>query len=519
MTLKRILITMIIFPAFFVIVFFPGLSMGADHKGLIVGTSWGPGSNPPDPAKNWDGWYLNEIGVTETLMALDFDQKLVPLLAESCTNISPTTWEIRLKAGITFHDGAPLNAEAVKWNFDRFLDEKSNTFNERMAQLLSIKNIHVKDDKTVVFETIEPLASFANKLADTGTGLISPLSEGKGTFGTGPFQVKAFFPNEKMIAERYEGYWGKKALLPRVTFVYNKDSQAKMLAFEAGDLDLLPLFPEMDIQRIEKDPRFQIYNRETNRICYLVPRINSGPLADPNIRMALNYAIDRKEIVEVVLSGIGGTVGSGIFPNVLPWHNQSLSPYPYDPEKAKALLRQAGVTDSDGDGMLEYQGDPIKLRMWTYSGRPSLRPTLELVQAQLKRIGIDSQIRVSKSGSTNREAMKNNQADLILSLSSTAPQGDPDYFVSTWLGAESSLNCSQYKNEELGKLLAKGRTTFDFEARKAIYDRIQKIIYEENPMMVLFYKSKVSAGWNHVKNYRVHPAEIYVIRPEMAIER
>ena len=243
MILKRQLATLIILASMLFTVFCPGISMGEEDRGLIMGMSWGPANNPPDPARGWDGWYCNEFGLTETLMALDFEQNLFPLLAESCTNVAPTQWEVRLKEGIAFQDGAPLNAEAVKLSFERFLNKDSKAFNERLERLLGLKSISVKDDRTIIFETEQPLASFAYKLADPGTGVVSPAGAEKGLFGTGPFKFKSFVPNEKLVVERYDGYWGKKAGLPRVTFVFNKDSQAKMLAFEAGDLDLLPQFP------------------------------------------------------------------------------------------------------------------------------------------------------------------------------------------------------------------------------------------------------------------------------------
>ena len=242
-------------------------------------------------------------------------------------------------------------------------------------------------------------------------------------------------------------------------------------------------------------------------------------MADQNIRLAFNYAIDRQEIVEVVLSGVGGVAGAGIFPKVLPWNNKELKPYPYDPEKAKELLKKAGAVDSDGDGILEYKGEPLNLKIWTYEGRPSLKPTVELAQAQLKRIGIDSKIRMTKSGASCEEALSNNEADLILYMFNTTPQGDADYFVTNLLSSGSSMNRNRYKNDTIEKLLVQGRTTFDFKERKAIYDRIQKIVYDENPLIVVFYKAKVAAAWNHVKNYRIHPAEIYVITPDIKIEK
>ena len=495
----------------------PALAAGDNE--LRIGFSWGPSSNPPDPAKGWDGWYMNEFALTETLMVLDFDQNLTPKLAESCTNIEPTVWEVRLRKGITFHDGSALNAQAVKASFERMMDESKPTFNKRMRGLLSLKQITVKDDYTLWFETEKPMASFAYKLADPVTGVVSPNSGDKGVYGTGPFKFVSMSPNEKLEAERYDGYWGKKAGLSKITCIFNKDPQAKMLAFEAGDLDVINQIPEMDVQRLEGDSRFRIMHRETNRLCFLIPRIKAGPLSNPDILNALNYAIDRREIVEVVLSGVGGVAGIGVFPTVLPWHNANLQAYPYDKAKAAELLKKAGAKDSDGDGFLEFNGEPIKLRIWTYEGRPALRPTAELIQDQLKRVGIDSKIRVSKSTATCEEAIGKGEAEFVLYMANSAPQGDPDYFVTTYFDHTSLFDFNGYHNPEVEKLAEQGRTTFNYEKRKDIYDKIQDITFRENALLVVFYKARVTAVWDYVKNYRIHPAEVYVITPDIKIEK
>lgn len=258
-------------------------------------------------------------------------------------------------------------------------------------------------------------------------------------------------------------------------------------------------------------PGVKIHHSPTARLCFFFVRVADGPLADPRIRKAVNYSIDRREIVDAVLAGIGGEAGVSIFPNVLPWSNRGLKPYPYDPEKASRILADAGAIDNDGDGIRELNGRPVVLNMWTYEGRASLKPTLELVRSQLKRAGISSRIRVTRKGSPINQAMKKGEVHLNLQMWNAAPQGDPDYFISMVFTKNAGSNFMGYHNPELDELARKGKTTFDQKERKKIYDRIQEIIYEESPVIVLFHKSMVTAVNDDVENFRIHPAEKYIL--------
>ncbi len=501
----------------FLAILFTSLSVHAQDLSnkLVIAIPFGPSVKVVDPAKGYNGWYTSEAGVTETLFVLDFNLNLAPWLVELYKNSTPLAWEIKLKKGLRFHDNSSFDAIAVKWTFDRIIDKNSHVFNKRLHGLLDIKKITVLDKYTILFETNRPNAAFLYNLTSPGTGIISPASKGKNIYGTGPFMLKKVIPNEQVIVTGFNGYWGGKPKLTGAHLKIIKNPATRMLAFEAGQVDISASFPETDAGRIKSRKGVKIVTRPTTRLCFFFVRVADGLLADPVIRKAVNYAINRNEIVEAVLAGIGGEVGASIFPQILPWSNKDLKPYPYDPALASKLLAEAGAVDKNKDGILEIKGRPLILNAWTYEGRASLKPTLELVREQLARVGIALNLKITKKGSPINRAMQKGYVHLNLQMWNTALQGDPDYFISQVFTSGQASNFMGYKNPELDKLAKKGKNTFDFENRKKIYNRIQKIIYEDSPVIVLFHKFMVSAVYDCVENYRIHPAEKYLMTREI----
>lgn len=482
---------------------------------LTIAKPFGPSVAVPDPAKGSNGWYTNEAGVTETLFVLDPEMNLKPCLAASFQNISPLSWEVGLKKNVRFHDDSPLNAMAVKWSIARLVDPKSDVFNRRIQGLLDIDEIIAKNEDTLIFKTRQPNAAFIYDLTSPATAIISPGSNPDNIYGSGPFVLEKVTPKEQMIVSRFEKYWGELARIDKVFLKIIQNPATRMLGFEAGQLDLATNFPENDAVRIASRKDSRIVSAPTNRLCFFFVRVADGPLSDPRIRQAVNHAIDRQELVDAVLAGFGGQVAASVFPAHIPWSDHTLQPYAYDPEEAQKLLADAGAEDRDRDGVVEIAGRPLVLQAWTYEGRASLKPVLELIQAQLYRVGIGTTLKVTQKASPINRAMKKGDVHLGLQMWNVAPQGDPDFFISNVFVRNSGSNFMGYHNPELDLLAKKGKNTFDPGERKKIYDRIQKIIYEDSPVIALFHKSMVCAVQNYVKNYRIHPAEKYLLTPRL----
>lgn len=494
----------------------PAAMAQEDSDTLEIASVWVLKSEVPDPGANWNGWYTNLYGLTETLFILNDDQALKPHLAQSAHNLAPTRWEVVLKENIRFQDGSPLTAEAVKRSFERIVDTDSPVFNKRLETLLDLASISVSGPRRLVFTTHKPNAAFLYDLTSPGTGIISLKSGPKTFYGTGPFEIESFTAKEEIRLRRFDDYWQGTPKLKKVHITAIQNSSARMLAFESGQVDVATNFPENDALRLQKKGAINILTRPTNRLCFFMVRVADGPLADPRIRQAINLAINRQEIVDVVLAGIGGRVSGSLFPDVLPWNNPDLAAVPHDPGKARALLKAAGASDTDGDGVLELGGEPLILNIWTYDGRPALKPTIELVQTHLAEVGVGARLRITKTGSPINEAMKKGEVHLNLQMWNAAPQGDPAYISGHIFKTGSEMNVMGYSNPTLDALIDKGKTSFDPGARKQIYDQVQATLYADCPIMVLFHKSSVAATKKRVTDYRLHPAEVYALDHRIA---
>ena len=496
-------------------------SLGLTAEILTVAKPFGPAGIDFDPAKGSNGWYASEAGITETLFALDGDMKLVSWLATDYVNLSPVSWKIRLRDSVLFHSQTPMSAEAVKASFTHLIDESSPGFNRRIQGLLDLKEIRVQDSQTLIFETRRPNAGFLYALTSPEAGIVDMAERSRHyPAGTGPFQLNKMVSNQKMEVTAFKNYWGGSPKLSRADLFVIKNPVSRMLAFESGKIDIAVNFPELDALRlIQTDPKNQhrIRYQPTARLCFFFVRVKEGPLSDPLVRKALNLAIDRNQILNSVLGGIGGVAGASIFPAVLPWCNTHLSPYAHDPEKATSLLESAGIKDIDGDGIREKDGGPLRLEMWTYETRASLKPTLELIKSQLARIGIDTGIRVTKKGSPINQAMTRGRVHLNLQMWNTAPQGDPHAFLSDVFMTGARSNFMGYANPELDKLIREAITCFDPVRRARLYNRAQQIIYNQSPVIVLFHKSMVTAISDRVHGYKIHPAEKYLMSQNISL--
>ncbi len=485
--------------------FFISLCIGGNV--LRIGKPFGPSEKTPDPARGSNGWYLSEAGVLETLFELDRGFRITPLLARGFKNISPFEWEVELKSGVRFHDLLPLNAQSVQWSIQRLIDKDSRAYSGRIKAMLDIKNIVIKNDSTVIFTTFTPNSSFIYNLTSPGTGIISPGSKDSAIYATGPFQLRTIIPDEKMVVVKFSRYHQGVPKIDKAVLNIINNPVTRVLAFNSGQIDIALNYAESNVTEVQKSVRKKIVFHPTVRLCFFFARVKDGPLADRDVRRALNYAIDRKAIVEAILWNVGGVAANSVFSRVLPWYNGNLKPYPYDPEEAGRILDSLGIRDSDGDGIREKDGKDFSINMCTYEGRPSLRPTLELVQEFFRKIHIKSSIKITQKGSVINRETRLGKVALNLQMWNTAPNGSPEYFIKRVVVTGAPSNYMGYSNPEIDSLIRLAQHTFEFKRKKRMIDRIQEIIYIESPIIVLFHKSIVSAYDSDIEHFRTHPAE------------
>ena len=491
----------------------PQVALAAD-KTMRIAVPFGPKSNVPDPRARQNGWLSNRAGVSETLIGLGYDMTMQPRLAESFENLSPTEWKLVLRPDVKFHDGSPMTAEDVKASFEKLDTEGHPAHNPRLSKLLGIESIAVEDDRTLVFKTKKPNSAFLWALTEPSAAVLKEGTDDLPLIGTGPFVFVSALTDKRYETRKFADYWGGEPKLDHIVMDALSDPSVAALALQAGDVDLVTHYPEPDFAALKEKGEGQLFSTPTTRLFFFQVRTADGPLANDTLRQAISLGLDRDTIVAAALSGVGGDKANSIFPaSMSSWANTDLT-LDYNPAKAIALLDEAGITDSNGDGNRELDGEELSLKLRSYEGRAALRPTLEITQAMLQQIGIKSEIGMAEYDANN-DALNAGEIQMHLQAWGTAPQGDPDYFPSTLLESGVSYNFSGYSNPQLDEALARGRENFDPEIRKSHYDRIQEIINEDLPLIPLFHKSQVSVGNGKVEGYKIHPAETYLVTPEL----
>lgn len=487
------------------------LFSAAQANSLTITTTWGPNAEVPDPRAGYNGWLSNQVGVTETLMGIDYDLNLYPRLAQSIEQASPTTWRVTLRADTTFHDGSAVTSQAVADAINALSEEGNAAHNARIAKLLDLAGITTDGDQVLVFETNSPNAAFPWSLSEPGIAVLGAASDDFPINATGPYVFREAIPEQLYRAEANANYRLGKPGLSEVRVVISADPATAALAFEAGEADMVINYPEADFERIQSTGA-QGFSAPTARLYFYTVNAASGPMANPLVRRAVSMAIDRQGIVDAALSGVGGVPAGTIYPDGKGW--SANIPVLHDPKQAEALLAEAGAVKEGGQWKLD--GEPLEIDIVTYSKRAALPPTAELTQAFLQAIGISANVRVGEYGASN-DAIADGSADMFLQAWVTTPQGDPGGVLEGLLKSDGGSNSGQYSNSELDALLSQGRETFEHDARKAIYDKVQEIVAAEAALIPVFHVSQVNVAREGLSGYSVHPTETYWITHETTL--
>jgi peptide/nickel transport system substrate-binding protein len=498
-------------------VLFPGGSLNA----VMI---FGPKDNTLDPAYKWTGWYVRKAGIYETLFKYNDEMQLTPELATGYTQVSDTVWDIHLREGVIFHDGNPFNADAVVYSIGRVTDES----NSRSSEYDHIASVVAADDYTVQITTTEPYAPTIASLTDPLVSIVSPDASdiASDPVGTGPFMYDSNVWGASLSVVRNPDYWGGGVKLEDVTLTYVSDSTTRAAMLESGDADIARGLPYPQVSTIEGNPDLDVVSKETMRAYFMFvntnPKPERAPLDDIGVRQAINYAIDRDEVVDVALEGVGGVPAKGVFPSIFPWANDELAGYTQNQTKALELLADAGITDSDGDDVLELSsGEDFTLNIMTYTTRAAMQPSVEVIESQLEAIGIDVTVELLGS-SAIKAAMVDGEYDMAFYSYGVAPSGDPDYYLTAHFDSTAGYKengWTRYSNATVDSLLASARTEMDPDDRKDYYDQAQEIIVEESPEMFIFHEKELVGYNTKVIGYEIYPNEITFLTKNMYIGR
>ncbi|WP_051676978.1 peptide-binding protein [Maridesulfovibrio frigidus] len=442
------------------------------------------------------------------------DIELVPEAAESFEILNDgKLFKFKLREDIRWTDGKPLTAEDVEFTYKMMINPETPT--AYASDFLNVKEFKVtgKYSFEVTYDKV-----FARSLVTWAFDILPKhllenenLRETKysrAPIGAGPYKLKEWISGQRLILEANEDYFEGRPYIDEIVFRIIPDTSTQFMELKTGNLDGMGLTPQQYLFQTkgsswEKD--FQKFKFLSFGYTWLGYNLEKPLFKDVRVRRAISYAINKEEIVKGVLLGLGSPAIGPYKPDT--WvYNDKLVPYGYQPEKAVELLKQAGWSDTDGDGIIDRDGIPFTFTILTNQGNTLRIKTATIIQNRLKDIGIDVQIRTVEWAAFIKEFVDKGKFDaIILGWSITQ---DPDNY-NVWHSSKAvpgGLNIVKFKNSELDELLEKGRTTLVQADRKVIYDRIQEILHEEQPYCFLYVQMSLPIYQSRIKGLKIAPA-------------
>ena len=450
------------------------------------------------------------------LVRYDKNLKLEGELAESWEiSEDQLTITFHLRKNITWHDGAPFTSADVLFTYQMYIDPEVPT--AYAEDFLQVEHAEAPDPYTFRVTYRKP---YAPALESWGTSIHpkhllegqvvtkSPLS--RSPIGTGPYKFAKWDAGEKVELLSNPDYFEGQPYIHRVVYRVIPDSSTQFLELQSGGLDFMGLTPiqystQTDTPAFSRN--FNKYRYLSFGYTYLGYNLAKPLFQDRRLRQAITYAINKQEIIDGVLLGLGRAANGPYKPDT--WvYNDQVKSYPYDPAKSRELLAEAGWSDSNGDGILDRNGEKLAFTIVTNQGNDLRAKTAEIIQRRLKEVGMVVEIRVVEWATFLKEFIFPGNFDATILGWTGGPE--PDQY-NIWHSSKTGpreLNFIKFKNQEVDDLLERGRRTFDRAERKKIYDRFQEILAEEQPYTFLYVGEALPAVARRFRGIEAAPAGI-----------
>lgn len=463
--------------------------------------------------------------IFDNLVTIDDSGKVLPWLAESWEiNQDYSAITLHLRKGVSFHDGTPFNAEAVKVTFDTIANPKLGS-QAAIDYLGPYDGTTVVDEFTAIVRFKRPYSAVLVAFASSYLGIVSPTALAalgdagfaQAPVGTGPFKFVEWVRGSHIKLARFDAYnWAPPnalhqgpAKIDEVLIRMILDGSTRVGALETGEIDVSDMVPPLDTLSFRDDPNYKVLlGRVAGIPLTMFLNTSHAPLDDINVRRAVYYALDRAKLADSVYFGLTQPAYSIITPSTPCYWSGAESMYPYDPDKARRLLEEAGWVDANGDGIREKNGVPLKL-FTAISLHPEFMPA---VQGELKKVGIDMQIE-NVTGSREVDLAMNNQYEVmlvrwvaidpsvleVLLYSGNIPA--PGYF---------KFNQQRYADPYIDQLLADAEAAATPEMRCSVYEELQQIALNAALLVPLFettqtvvHKAAITGLRYDIGNYQV----------------
>jgi len=454
------------------------------------------------------------INIYDNLVTQDENMELQPALAESWEQVDDTTWEFKLREGVTYHDGSAFNAEVVKANMERVLDPEIGSPVAFMYDMIT--EVQVVDDYTVRFITEYPFAPLPAHLAHPGGQMVSKelieedyaaMENGENPssvinanpVGTGPFKFESWETGQSIQLVKNEDYWDTPALVNSVTFKVVPEDLTRISELSTGDSHIITPLSPSDVAQVENTDGMKVQRQESSSLAYIGFNMDKEPFNDVRVRQAISMAINKEEIIDGIYDGAGipakGPLAPGIF-----GYDEELNGLEYNVEEAKALLEEAGYPDG------------FSATIWTNDDRQRV-DTATNVQAQLAEIGIDLEIETLEWGAMLDQTAQGEHEMMVFGW--TTVTGDADNGLYPLFHSEnvgSPGNRTFTVDEELDSYLEEARQTADSEKRLDLYSKAQEKLVELSPFVYLLHQEYLLGVREEVKGLSQLPTQLLQLK-------
>jgi len=442
--------------------------------------------------------------IYDCLINFDDEGNLVPGLARSMPEQPDrVTYIFTLRKGVKFHNGADFDAHDVKFSYDRVMNKEISHYWKRHQAM--IESVEVLDPYKVKITLKSPYPAFLDLTAKLHEFQIVPRGSGKSIthpIGTGAFKFKEWIKDDRLILVKNEHYW-KKGLpyLDEIIYKPFPEPTTRVLNLKTGKVDMVHKLPIKDALELKKNPRIKVIGRSGGQTEQLYLNTTKPPFHDKKVRQAIAYGIDRKEIVDSVFMGFAEVPGD-LFPSWFWAHNPTLKSYPYNPQKAKALLKEAGYDEKN----------PLTFTI-TSTNSPIFIDQGVIVQAQLAKIGVKAEILPVEKSYWWDSLLGRKGRDYQASIEDFSDEMTDLQWIYRFFAAKSYYNNSAYNKERYGKKgfqnpeverrIQEVLKVRDREKAREMWNEIQQMILDDAPMVYLAFYQNVIAMWDYVKNHKV----------------
>jgi len=436
-----------------------------------------------DPHMHANRWTLDVHNQCfDQLIHRDPKAKMIPGLATAWKQRDERTWRFDLRKGVRYHGGEPFDAETVKYSYDRIMDP--NTKSPIVSSLRLVEKVSVVDSHTLDIVTKAPapvlpayLSLYTNIVSKAWMMAKGPEFAARNINGTGAFKLTEWRKGDHIKLARNEGYWGGRPQIKNVTIRPIPDANSRVLALQKGEVDIVQDLPAALADEIKKNPELRGSAVPSIRVHFVVLRTDVKPLDNPRVRQALNYAINKEAIAKQLLRGYAHPLTQILTPAMF-GYAPDVSGFPYNPDRAKALLREAGLP----------KGFSTEISGPTLNG-----DVIEAIAGNLREVGVETNIRIEEQKVNYENLMKRKATPLHYLSWGNWNLFDADGTVPFLYGADSqwSYFTPSSRFVELNRV---GSTVVDGKKRLEAYHELMKVCQAEAPLLLLYQQFDINAA-------------------------